>query len=171
MRIASILFLVILLCSTVQGFGQRIGYVDTEYILAQLPDYKAAQEEIERQSKRWQEQLDGLYAEIEDLYRKYREEEVLLSEAIKQQRQDEILEKEKAAKEFQRKYFGYEGELFKQREEKVKPVQERVFKAVEELAAEKKLDFIFDRAGDVTLLYANPGYDYSKLVLEKLGIR
>lgn len=151
--------------------AQRFGYVDTEYILGQMPEYKAAEEEVDRLARKWQEQLDGLYAEIEDLYRKYREEEVLLSESIKKQRQDEILEKERAAKEFQRKYFGYEGELFRQREEKVKPIQERVFKAVEEVALEKRLDMVFDKAGDVSILFSSPAYDYSKLVLEKLGIR
>lgn len=151
--------------------AQRFAYVDTEYILGQMPEYKAAEEEIDRLARKWQEQLDGLYAEIEDLYRKYREEEVLLSESIKQQRQDEILEKERAAKEFQRKYFGYEGELFKQREEKVKPIQERVFQAIETLAEEKKLDLVFDKSGDVVILYSNSAYDYSKFVLEKLGIR
>lgn len=151
--------------------AQRFAFVDTDYILSQMPEYQAAEQEVDRLARKWQEQLDGLYAEIEELYRKYREEEVLLSESIKKQRQDEILEKERAAKEFQRKYFGYEGELFKQREEKVKPIQERVFKAIEEIALEKRLDLVFDKSGDVSLLYSNPNFDYSKQVLEKLGIR
>jgi outer membrane protein len=166
----ALLFLVLFaLVSTASA--QRFAYVDTEYILGQLPEYTAAQEAVDRQAKQWQEQLDGLYAEIEDQYKKYREEEVLMSESLRKQRQDEILEKERAAKEFQRKYFGYEGELFRQREEKVKPLQERVFKAVEDVATEKKLDFIFDKAGEVVMLYTNPAYDYSNFVLDKLGVR
>jgi outer membrane protein len=169
MKYALIILALFALATTANA--QRFAYVDTEYILGQLPEYTAAQEAVDRQAKQWQEQLDGLYAEIEDQYKKYREEEVLMSESLRKQRQDEILEKERAAKEFQRKYFGYEGELFRQREEKVKPLQERVFKAVEVVATEKKLDFIFDKAGEVVMLYTNPAYDYSNFVLDKLGVR
>jgi outer membrane protein len=166
-----LLLLAVLAASSLSVSAQRFAYVDTEYILGQMPEYTAAQEEVDRQAKQWQTQLDGLYAEIEDFYKKYREEEVLMTESLKKQRQDEILEKERAAKEYQRKYFGYEGELFKQREEKVKPLQERVFKAVEDVANEKKLDFIFDKAGEVVMLFTNPAYDYSNFVLDKLGVR
>ncbi len=150
--------------------AQKIAYVDTRYILDKLPEYAAAEKEIDLISQKWQKELDGTYAQIEQLYQKYRAEEVLMTDAIKRERQDEILQKEKEAKEYQRKRFGYEGDVFKQREEKVKPIQDRVFAAVEVLAKERKLDFVFDKAGAVVMLYTSSAYDLSDEVLAKLGV-
>lgn len=150
--------------------AQRTAYVDTRYILEKMPEYAAAEKEIDLISQRWQKELDAQYAAIEQLYQKYRAEEVLMTDAIKRERQDEILQKEKQAKEYQRKRFGFEGDVFKQREEKVKPIQDRVFAAIEIVAKERKLDFVFDKSGAVVLLYTNAAYDLSDEVLAKLGV-
>ena len=150
--------------------AQSFAYVDTKYILDKLPEYKAAERDIEAQSKRWQDELDGMYAQIEQKYESYRAEQVLLSETLKKQRQDEILELEKRAKELQRKRFGYDGELFKMREERVKPIQDRVFAAIEQLAKDRRLNFIFDKAGAVVMLYTDTRFDLSDAVLAKLGV-
>lgn len=149
--------------------AQKMAYVDTRYILEKLPEYAAAEKEIDLLSQKWQKELDAQYASIEQLYQKYRAEEVLMTDAIRRERQDEILQKEKEAKEYQRKRFGYEGDVFKQREEKVKPIQDRVFAAIEILAKERKLDFVFDKSGAVVLLYTSAAYDLSDEVLSKLG--
>lgn len=159
-----------LLCAA-SAQAQKFAYVDTKYILEKVPEYGAAEKELDMLSKKWQKELDDMYANIEKMYEKYRAEEVLLSDAVKKQRQDEILAEEKKAKEYQRKRFGYEGDLFKMRSEKVKPIQDRVFQAVEEVAKERRLNFVFDKAGAVTILYTDTVYDLSDLVLGKLGIQ
>jgi outer membrane protein len=166
----SLLTLGLLLCA-LAAQAQKFAYVDTKYILEKVPEYGAAEKELDMLSKKWQKELDDMYANIEKMYEKYRSEEVLLSDAVKKQRQDEILAEEKKAKEYQRKRFGYEGDLFKMRGEKVKPIQDRVFQAVEEVAKERRLNFVFDKAGAVTILYTDTVYDLSDLVLTKLGIQ
>ncbi len=160
-----------LLCAGSTAWAQKFAYVDTKYILEKIPEYAAADKELEMLSAKWQKELDEMYAGIEKMYEKYRAEEVLLSESIKKQRQDEILAEEKRAKEYQRKRFGYEGDLFKQRSEKVKPLQDRVFAAVEELARERRLNFVFDKSGSLTILYTDTVYDMSDAILLKLGIQ
>jgi len=162
--------LLLALCSFNSAQAQKFAYVDTRYILDKLPEYAAAEKEIDLISQKWQKELDGVYAQIEQLYQKYRAEEVLMTDAIKRERQDEILQKEKEAKEYQRKRFGFEGDVFKQREEKVKPIQDRVFAAIEQIATDRKLDFVFDKSGAVVMLYTNAAYDLSDQVLAKLGV-
>ena len=150
--------------------AQKFAYVDTKYILDKLPEYQAAQKEMDQLSQKWQKEVEDMYTKIDKLYQDYRAEEVLLSEPVKKQRQDQILEEEKKAKDYQNKRFGYDGDLFKMREEKVKPVQDKVFNAVQDVAKEKRMNFIFDKAGSVVLLYTDVTFDYSDLVLAKLGI-
>ncbi len=150
--------------------AQRWGYVDTKAILEKIPEYKAAEQEIEQISQKWQKELEAMYANIEKMYQKYEAEKVLLTADVQRKREEEIINEEKKAKEFQKKKFGYEGELFKLREEKVKPIQDRLFKAIEDLAKEKRIDFMLDKSGAVTVLYFNPEYDMTQAVLKKMGI-
>ncbi len=150
--------------------AQRFAYVDTEYILSQLPDYKSAQKKLDEVSEVWQKEVDAKYAEIDKLYKNYKAEEVLLNGEQKKQRQDEIIAKEKAAKQFQQDKFGYEGELFKKREQLIKPIQDRVFDAIQTIAKREDLDFIFDKSGDMIMLFSNARFDKSGEVLEELGI-
>ena len=151
-------------------WAQRWGYVDTKAILEKIPEYKAAEQEVEQISQKWQKELEAMYANIEKMYQKYEAEKVLLTADVQRKREEEIINEEKKAKEFQKKKFGYEGELFKLREEKVKPIQDRLFKAIEDLSKEKRIDFMLDKSGAVTVLYFNPEYDMTQAVLKKMGI-
>lgn len=150
--------------------AQKFAYVDTEYILSQLPDYKSAQKKLDETSEIWQKEIDAKYAEIDKLYKNYQAEEVLLNSDQKKQRQAEIVAKEKEAKKLQQDKFGYEGELFKKREQLIKPIQDRVFDAIQTIAKRENLDFIFDKGGDMIMLFSNARYDKSDEVLEELGI-
>ncbi|RMG21610.1 MAG: OmpH family outer membrane protein [Bacteroidetes bacterium] len=151
------------------AFAQRMGYVDTEYIMGKIPEYEAAQEEIDRVSQKWQEELEAMYQDIERMYNEYQQGEVLMPEDLRREKQEEIFQAERDAKEYREKKFGYNGELFALQESKIKPIQEKVFKAVETVAKRKKYDFVYDKAGEVTWLYTNAAYDLSDLVLEELG--
>ncbi|MCS7074805.1 MAG: OmpH family outer membrane protein [Bacteroidia bacterium] len=155
---------------TLNAFSQKTGYVDTKYILEKIPEYQAAEKELETLSQQWQKEIDDLYRKVEKMYKDYQAEEVLLTKDVKQQRQDAIMKEEQKAKELQKKRFGYNGDLFKQREEKVKPIQDRVFEAIEAVSKENRLNFVFDKSGSVALLYADPSFDYSDKVLQKLNI-
>ncbi|MEL7533519.1 MAG: OmpH family outer membrane protein [Bacteroidota bacterium] len=151
------------------AMAQKIGYVDSNYIMEQIPEYEQAQTEIENISKKWQDELERRYQSIEQMYTDYTAEEVLLPEAVRQERQEEIFQAEREAKEYREEKFGYSGELFRLQESKVQPIQDKVFKAVEAVAARKRFDFVFDKAGEVTWLYTNATYDLTTDVLEELG--
>ncbi len=151
-------------------YAQRVGYVDTEYIMGQMPEYKTVQDEIEQISKKWQSDLEQKYQDIEKMYSDYQAQEVLLPEDVRQQKQSDIFEAERLAKEYREKKFGYSGELFTLQESRVKPIQDRVFKAVERVAKAKRYDFIFDKSGEITWLYTNSVYDITQDVLVELGV-
>ncbi len=156
------------------GFGmaqaQKFGYVDSKAILEQMPEYQSAMKEVEDASAKWQAELEKMYQEIEKMYEAYRAEEVLLPEDQRQSRQDEIYEKERLAKEYKKNKFGYEGELYKFQDEKIRPLQEQVYLAIEATAKEKKLDFILDKSAGSQILYCNPLFDRTQDVVNKLGI-
>ncbi len=149
--------------------SQKNAFVDTEYILDNIPEYHDAQDELDDWSAKWQKEIEDLYNEIEELYKKYQAEKVLLPDDVKKQREDEIVKKEASMKELQKKYFGPEGELYKKRKELIQPIQEKIYNAIEELAQENHYTFVFDKAGGVTILYGNPKYDISDDVLDKVG--
>lgn len=151
------------------GFAQKVAYVDTEYIMGKIPEYESAQAEIERISQSWQKDLEEKYQDIEQLYKDYQAQEVLLPEDVKQEKQEEIFTLEREAKEYREKKFGYDGELFALQESKMKPIQDKVFRAVETISKRKRFDLVFDKAGEVTWLYTNATYDLSNDVLEELG--
>ena len=153
------------------AFSQSFGYVDTEYILENIPDYKDAQGELDKLSIEWQKQLERRYSEIDKMYKNYQAEQILLTEDMKVKREDEIIKKEKAAKEYQKKKFGVDGELFQKRKELVKPIQDKVYKAISEIANYKKLGVVFDKASALTMLYTNPKYNVSDAVLKKMGYK
>ncbi|RLD33833.1 MAG: OmpH family outer membrane protein, partial [Bacteroidetes bacterium] len=138
------------------GQSQKYAFVDTEYILDNIPEFQDAQDELDDLSVKWQKEIETKYAEVEEMYKKYKAESVLLPDDIKKKREDEIIAKEKGVKELQRKYFGPEGELFKTRQELVQPIQEKVFNAIETIANTRNYSFIFDKAGGMTLLYGDP---------------
>jgi len=163
LAIASIFF-------TNGSFAQHYCIIDSKYILDRLPDYKDAQTRLDAISKTWQDEIDGKMAEVEKMYKGYQAEKPMLSDDMRKRREDEIVAKEKAAKDLQKQRFGYEGDLFKRREEYVKPIQDRVYNAVQKMASQKGYDIVMDKAGGITLFYADPKLDRSDDVLKILGI-
>lgn len=157
------------LFSVTTAWGQRFGYVDTQYVLEQIPEYGQAQSEINRMSTQWAGEIEALRSEADALQQAFEAEKILLTEEMQTERQAEIEAKRKQARDLQIQYFGPQGELFKKRAELVKPIQDQVYNAVREVARRKKLDFVFDKNGSVTMLYANEDNDISDLVLRELG--
>lgn len=151
------------------SFGQKYAYVDTEYILENIPEFQDAQDELNSFSTKWQKEIETEYAEVEEMYQKYQAEAVLLPADVKRKREDAVVLKEKNVKDLQRKYFGPEGELFKKRQELIQPIQEKVFNSIESIATTRNFAFVFDKAGGMTLLYGNPKFDISDEVLDEVG--
>jgi outer membrane protein len=152
------------------AIAQKYCIIDSKYILEKMTDYKDAQERLDKISKTWQDEIDVLMAEVDKMYKGYIAEKPMLSDDLRQRRQDEIVAKEKAAKDLQKQRFGYEGDLFKKRQEYIKPVQDRLYNAVQKMASSKGYDMVLDKAGGVTLFYADPKLDRSDDVLKNLGI-
>ena len=151
--------------------AQRFAYVDTEYILSQIPDYAEAQTQLDKITEQWQNEIQKKYDNIDKMYRAYQAEEVILKGETKTQREEEIINAEKALKQYQKEKFGQGGELFKKKEELVRPIQDMVYQAILEVTERKGYDFVFDKSSGVSILYANPQYDESKNVLRELGIK
>jgi len=166
-----VIFIGILLFATATSFAQKFGYVNSEYILDNIPSYKAAQEQLNQLSAQYQKELESMHAEIEQMYKDFQSESVLLSDEMKRKREDVIVSKEKDYKELQRKYFGRDGDLFKKRQGLVKPIQDDVFNAIQEIATEGSYAVIFDKANGATLIFTNPKFDLSDQVLAKLGYK
>lgn len=165
-----IIFSLILSVFTLTTFAQRFAYVDTEYVLNNVPEYTEAKKQIDDLSRTWQTEIENKLKEVDKLYKDYQKEQVLLTEEMRQQRQRQIEEKEKAVKDMQKQRFGYEGDLFKKRQELVKPIQDRVYDAVQKVATAKGYDVIFDKSSGVTMLYASTKLDVSDDVLKQLGL-
>jgi outer membrane protein len=166
-KIGVLTFLFIL--TSALAVAQKYAFVDSEYIRKNIPAFTAAQEQLDKLSKQWEKEVADGYADVEKMYKSYQNESVLLSQEMKTKREEEIIAKEKEVKELQNKYFGMEGELFKKREELVKPIQDNILKAIKEIAAEGAYAVIFDTAAGGNILFANPKFDISDQVLEKLG--
>lgn len=165
-----VLTLSVILLGATLGFSQKFAFVDTEYILGRVPAYQAAQKQLDKFSADWQKEVEDQMAVVEKMYKEYQAERVLLTEDMRTKREDAIIAKEKAVKDLQKKYFAPEGDLYKKRQELVKPIQDQVFNAIKEVATEGNYDVIFDTSSGPTMLYTNPRYDKSDLVLEKMGI-
>jgi len=152
-------------------FAQRFAYVDSEYILKHMPEYTSAQKQIEALSVQWQKEVDVRFQEIDRLYKAYQADQVLMTADMKKRREAEIADKEKTAKDFQRQKFGPDGELAQKSNSIIKPVQDKMAKAIQAVAENDNLDMIFDKNSEVIMLYANPRYDKSADVLTKLGLK
>ena len=156
---------------TTATFAQRYAVIDSKYILDKMPDYKEAQQKLDQFSKMWQQEIDQNSAELDRMYKNYDAEQVMLSDELKKKREDELYNKEKAVRELQRKRFGFEGDLFKKREELIKPIQDRVYNAIQKLAVAKLYDFILDKSEGITVIFADPKLDKSDDVLKELGVK
>jgi outer membrane protein len=151
------------------GGGQKIVYVDSEYIMSNIPEYGDAQAELETLSNKWQKEVKALYDKVEEMYSKYQTEKLLLSEDQKTAREQAIVAKEQEAKNLQMQYFGSEGQLFQKRTELVQPIQEKIYTAMKEIAQSKNYAFVLDLASGTSVLYANDKNDISDDVLDQLG--
>ncbi len=151
------------------AFAQKFAYVDTQYILDNIPEYQMAKTQLEELSKKWQKEIEDKLTEIDKMYRAYQTDAVLLPADIKRQREEEITQKEREVKNLQKKRFGKDGDLFKKRQELIKPIQDKIFNAIQEMAEERGYSVIFDRAANASILYANERFDKSDAILSKLG--
>ncbi|MFN8134496.1 MAG: OmpH family outer membrane protein [Bacteroidales bacterium] len=154
------------------GFGasaQKYAFVNTDYILDNIPEYTDAQTQLDELSATWQKEIDAKFAEIDKMYKSYQNEAVLLPEDMKKKREEDIIKKEREAKDLQKKRFGKDGDLFKKRQELIKPIQEKIYNAIEDIASAENYAVIFDKATNATLIYTNPKYDVSEQVLDKMG--
>ena len=151
--------------------AQRYAVVDTKYILEKMPDYKDAQKKLDQQSELWQKEIEAKQAEQDKMYKDFDAEQVMLSDDLKKKREDEIFNREKEVRDLQRKRFGFEGDLFKKRQELVKPVQDRVYNAIQKIAVSRMYDFILDKSEGITVIFADPKLDRSDDVLRFLGVK
>lgn len=154
----------------ITGTAQKYAYVDTQYILDNMQEYKDAQAEIDQLSLDWQKELEKKFADIDRMYKQFQIDAVLLPEETKKKREEEIIKAEKEAKDLQKRRFGKDGDLFKKRQELIKPIQDKVFNAISDYARERNYAFVFDKSGALTIVYADPKLDISDEVLQKLGI-
>ena len=165
--------LVLILC-LMAGFvfasnAQKFAMVDMEYIMRNNPRFESAEEQLNIVSRRWQTEVEAMMQEVQQMYRNYQTELVFLSEEMRRQREEEIIAKERAANELRRKYFGQDGELFQKRESLMRPIQDEIYTALQEIVNEKGLDMVFDRSSAMHIVIAAPRLDISDEVLRKLG--
>ena len=166
----AVLIIGFFIMASAMAVAQKYAFVDSDYIRKNIPAFTTAQEQLDKLSEQWEKEVADGYAVVEQLYKSYQNEAPLLSQDMKTKREEAIVVKEKEMKDLQNKYFGMEGELFKKREELVKPIQDEILKAIKDIAVEGSYAVIFDTASGGNILFANPKYDISDQVLEKLGI-
>jgi len=171
MKSLKLLVFAVLFISAASVQAQKFAYVDSEYILENVPEYQAAQKELDKLSTQWQTEMEKRYKDIEALYAAYQAEQVLLTPEMKAKRENAIIAKEEAAKEFQREKFGVEGALFQKREELIKPIQDKVYEGIKEVVAQYGYDMIFDKSTQSNILFADEKLDKSDVVLRKMGIK
>ena len=168
-------FTVLLFTCCMLGFtdakAQRYAVVDTKYILEKLPDYAEAQKKLDEFSIQWQKEIDNKQVVLDKMYKDYEAEQVMLSEELRKKREDELFLKEKEVRDLQRKRFGFEGDLFKKRQELVKPIQDKVYNAIQKLAVNRQYDFILDKSEGITVIFADPKLDRSEDILRELGVK
>jgi outer membrane protein len=149
--------------------AQKFAYVDTDYILNKIPDFRQAQDKLDALSADWQKEIESKYTDVEQMYRAYQQEQVLLTDEMKTKREEAIIKKETGAKNLQQKYFGPEGDLYAKRQELIRPIQDKIHDAIQQLAANNKYQVIFDSSSDLIMLYKNDKLDKSDKVLEIMG--
>ena len=160
-------FILILFSATINA--QDIAYVDSRYILENIPEFSAAQDELNNFSIEWQEEIDILKQEVEKLYRTYQAEQYLLPEEKKRNREEMIILKEKEVKSLTKQRFGPDGDLYQKQQQLIQPIQDLIYTAITNFADEAKYDIIFDKSSDLMMIYSNPELDKSEQILEKLG--
>ena len=150
--------------------AQRFGYIDTDYVLNKMPEFAKAQGEIDQLSQAWEKEMQEMAKKIESMYSGLQAEQVLLTEVMKKERMEAIQLEETKLKEYQKKVFGFGGLLFLKKQELIKPVQDKVWEAVDKVAKKNNLDIVFDKSSQLVMIYTNPRYDYTDFVLDELGL-
>ena len=151
--------------------AQRYAIVDSKYILEKLDEYKDAQKKLNQVSEDWQKEIDTKQATLDRMYKEYEAEQVMLTDELKKKREDELFNREKELRDLQRKRFGFEGDLFKKRQELIKPIQDKVYNAIQKIAVQRSYDFILDKSEGITVIFADPKLDKSEDVLRELGVK
>jgi len=162
------LFALAFVCSSQ---AQKYAIIDTKYILNKMPEYVDADKKLQQISDQWQKDIDNLQDQLNEMYKNYDAEQYMLSDDLKKKREDELFNREKELRDLQKKRFGYEGDLFKERERIVKPIQDKVYNAVQKIAVAHGYDFVLDKSEGITIIFADPKLDRSNDVLQQLGIK
>ena len=160
-----------LVLSTVAVSAQKYAIIDTRYILDKMPEYKKAQDQLDAVAAEWQKDIDTRQTDLDRMYKEYDAEQVMLSDDLKKKRQDQLFVREKELRDLQRQRFGFEGDLFKKRQELIKPIQDRVYNAVQKISSQRGYDFVLDKSEGITIIFADPKLDKSDDVLKELGVR
>ena len=151
--------------------AQRYAIIDTKYILDKIPEYKDANKKLEEMADAWQKEIDLLQADLDKMYRQLETEKVMLTPELLKKREDEIFNKEKQVRDLQRRRFGFEGDYFRKKQELVKPIQDKVYNAIQKIAVNRSYDFILDKSEGITVIFADPKLDRSEDVLRELGVK
>jgi outer membrane protein len=166
-----LLYVLLMTCFATGAYAQRYAVIDTKYILDKMPEYREAQKTLDRLSEQWQQEIEAKQRELDQLYRSFEAEQVMLSDELRKKREDELFNREKELRDLQKKRFGFEGDLFKKRQELVKPLQDRVYNAVQKLAVARQYDFILDKSEGITVIFADPKLDKSDDILREIGVK
>ena len=160
-----------LLIAGVAANAQRYAIIDTKYILGKIPEYKEANTKLEEMADAWQKEIDLMQSELDKMYRQLDGERAMLTPELLKKREDEIFNKEKAVRDLQRRRFGFEGDYFRKKQELVKPIQDKVYNAIQKIAVARSFDFILDKSEGITVIFADPKLDKSDDVLKILGVK
>jgi outer membrane protein len=156
---------------TLTAQAQKYAVIDTRYILDRMPDYKNAQKQLDDVAAGWQRDIDGQQVSLDKMYKDFEAEQVMLSDELKKKREDQLFNKEKELRDLQRKRFGFEGDLFKKRQELIKPIQDKVYNAVQRMAVQRGYEFVLDKSEGITVIFADPKLDKSEDILKDLGVK
>ena len=157
--------------ATTAVFAQKYAVIDTKYILDKMPDYKKAQTQLDSIAEGWQKNIESTQTDLDKMYKNYEAEQVMLTDDLRKKREDQLFLKEKALRDLQRKRFGFEGDLFKKRQELIKPIQDKVYNAIQKLSVQRGYDLVLDKSEGITIIFADPKLDKSEDILKELGIK
>ena len=164
-------FAVCLLLASATIQAQRYAIIDTKYILDKIPAYKEADKKLAEISMQWQKEIDDKQGQLNTMYRNFDAEQFMLTDELKKKREDQLFNSEKEIRELQKKRFGFEGDLFKERQRLVKPVQDKVYNAIQKMAVNRGYDFVLDKSEGITVIFADPKLERSEDVLREMGIK
>ncbi len=168
----TLLFTLLLVCTALATQAQqRYAIIDTKYILERIPEYRDADKKLQQVGEQWQKEIDDKQTQLDKMYKNYEAEQFMLTEELRKKREDELFVREKEIRDLQKKRFGYEGDLFKERQRLIKPVQDRVYNAVQKMALARSYDFVLDKSEGITVIFADPKLDKSDDILKELGIK